>query len=660
MQKFVLGSDELPPVPLILGISATLDRFTELLEAAARARRSRTHHRVDIHPADVIGSGLLKSKVILHNPKQMLGAEYPLLRDAARSWRDMEQRWRSYCSQQGEPQVVQPILLVQVEDGNKSKTSNTDLEAVIAAIRDEVGGLPNSAFSHAFQEGTDVYLTGGVSIRHIAPSAINGDPNVKVVLFKSSLNTGWDCPRAEVMMSFRHAKDATLIAQLVGRMVRAPLARRIDYDDVLNSVSLMLPHFDDAQLSRVIAHITSDPDNIVPTEVERSTSRVILNRVAELEPCVDALTRIPSYIIPRQKSTRQVLRLGLLADALSHSELRIGAGSEARDDLAALLEALYNEKRETRAYSAIVKEHGTIPVSAVVLDYAFETITGQGLRQVPISEEMVSELYEWARKRLGLDLGLRYWKRRVDADRSLSHTIVKLELYALASDPSVIEGLESHSYHRVADWLGHYKQEINALPESERSHFDEVKQQTNRPLLDALNLEGRLTLDWSIPSGYTLWERHLYQDQDGRLPEKLNSWEAATLKEEMARPDFLGWLRNRDRQPWALRIPYEMGGSWKSCYPDFLVFRRRGTHVVVDIVDPHLTSIEDAPQKAAALAKYADQHQDRFGRVDLVVVEGQEPNQRVQRLDLINDNIRTKVAGVTTNQHLKDLFELAG
>jgi type III restriction enzyme len=42
MQKFVLGSDELPPVPLILGISATLDRFTELLEAAARARRSRT------------------------------------------------------------------------------------------------------------------------------------------------------------------------------------------------------------------------------------------------------------------------------------------------------------------------------------------------------------------------------------------------------------------------------------------------------------------------------------------------------------------------------------------------------------------------------------------------------------------------------------------
>ena len=100
-------------------------------------------------------------------------------------------------------------------------------------------------------------------------------------------------------------------------------------------------------------------------------------------------------------------------------------------------------------------------------------------------------------------------------------------------------------------------------------------------------------------------EHHIYQDEEGRLPEKLNTWEAATLNEEMARPDFVGWLRNRDRQPWALCIPYEMGGSWKSCYPDFLIFRKKDGQIIVDIVDPHLTSIEDAPQKASALAKYA-------------------------------------------------------
>jgi type III restriction enzyme len=461
-------------------------------------------------------------------------------------------------------------------------------------------------------------------------------------------------------MSFRHAKDATLIAQLVGRMVRAPLARRIDYDDVLNSVFLMLPNFDDTHVSRVIAYITSDPDNVPPTQVEKSSNRVILNRAVKLAECVKALANIPSYIIPRQKPTRQVSRMGLLADALSYSELRLDASSKARDELAALLEALYKERKNTPAYTAIVKEHGTIPVSAIILDYGSETITGQDVRQVPISEEMVAELYEWARKRLGLDLGLRYWKRRTDTDPSLSHTIVKLELFALASDPVVGEELERLSSNRVGEWLNEHKQQINALPEGERSRFEEVKWQTNKPLPDELDFGARLTLDWSIPSGYSLWDKHLYQDQNGQLPEKLNSWEEATLKEEMERRDFVAWLRNRDRQPWALRIPYEMGGVWKSCYPDFLVFRRKGGQVIVDIIDPHLTSIEDAPQKAAALAKYTADHQDHFGRVDLVIVHGQGPDQIVRRLRLMDEKIRVKVAGVTTNQHLRDLFEFAG
>ena len=59
-----------------------------------------------------------------------------------------------------------------------------------------------------------------------------------MVLFKEALTTGWDCPRAEVMLSFRSAQDYTYIAQLIGRMVRTPLARRIATDDVLNTLSL--------------------------------------------------------------------------------------------------------------------------------------------------------------------------------------------------------------------------------------------------------------------------------------------------------------------------------------------------------------------------------------------------------------------------------------
>jgi type III restriction enzyme len=79
----------------------------------------------------------------------------------------------------------------------------------------------------------------------------------------------------------------------------------------------------------------------------------------------------------------------------------------------------------------------------------------------------------------------------------------------------------------------------------------------------------------------------------------------------MAREDFLGWLRNREKQPWALCIPYKQTGVWKGCYPDFLVFRRNGGDVIVDIIDPHLTSMEDSPLKAAALAWFAKPEWER-------------------------------------------------
>ena len=72
-----------------------------------------------------------------------------------------------------------------------------------------------------------------------------------MVLAKEAISTGWDCPRAEVLYSERPAKDSTHIAQVIGRMVRQPLAHRIATDDVLNTVSCYLPLFDRNALTSI-------------------------------------------------------------------------------------------------------------------------------------------------------------------------------------------------------------------------------------------------------------------------------------------------------------------------------------------------------------------------------------------------------------------------
>ena len=63
-------------------------------------------------------------------------------------------------------------------------------------------------------------------------------------------------------MSFRKAVDQTLIAQLVGRMVRTPLARSVDAAASSSTrVCLYLPYYDEEALDSVIEYLTKpDPE----------------------------------------------------------------------------------------------------------------------------------------------------------------------------------------------------------------------------------------------------------------------------------------------------------------------------------------------------------------------------------------------------------------
>jgi type III restriction enzyme len=103
--------------------------------------------------------------------------------------------------------------------------------------------LTSDGIAHVLGEHT-VQTFGGHSVPYISPEREQESAWVRVLIAKDAISTGWDCPRAEVMVSFRPAKDRTHITQLLGRMVRTPLARRIPGNDRLNSVDCLLPFFD--------------------------------------------------------------------------------------------------------------------------------------------------------------------------------------------------------------------------------------------------------------------------------------------------------------------------------------------------------------------------------------------------------------------------------
>lgn len=252
MQKFVLGDpkNELHPLPIVIGMSATIDRFTKLIGDKCTS----TLHKVIVPVEKVRDSGLLKQRIELDYPSESaLNKAISVLESAAEEWADKCVHWHQYTQTQHYANV-DPVLVVQVEKGNGKQVSATDLNECVRRIEKGSGiKLKPGEVVHTFGEKTEL-LIGDLLVPYCSPSAIEANHKIKVVFFKEALTTGWDCPRAETMMSFCTVKDYTYIAQLLGRMVRNPhpQTQHVDVDDTLNEVKLFLPYYDQKSVDKVI------------------------------------------------------------------------------------------------------------------------------------------------------------------------------------------------------------------------------------------------------------------------------------------------------------------------------------------------------------------------------------------------------------------------
>lgn len=264
MQKFLKGSpeDRLPAMPVVIGVTATAQRFNRLAEGL----QSTT--RYIITDADEVrASGLLKDRIVITYPETS-GNDMAVLQAAADEWKSKWDHWSQYCFEQHYA-YVNPVFVIQVQNGTDSRISYTDLDECVRLIEERTGErFSVGEVVHAFGEGTPTLTINGLEVPYVEPSRIADDRRIKVVFFKETLSTGWDCPRAETMMSFRHAKDYTYIAQLLGRMVRTPMQMHINVDETLNDVHLYLPQFDETTVYEVVEALKSSEGSTIPTEIE--------------------------------------------------------------------------------------------------------------------------------------------------------------------------------------------------------------------------------------------------------------------------------------------------------------------------------------------------------------------------------------------------------
>ena len=319
MQKFIKGSEQnsLPPMPVVIGMSATTERFDRLVEGT-----TSSIHKVVVTANEVRASGLLKDRIIITYPEDAsANNDMAILQAATDEWIDKSKHWYQYTFEQHYANV-NPIFVIQVENGIGDDLSATNLDDCLAKIEERCGyRFKEHEVVHSFGDTGTINLN-GLKVHHVEANAIAEDRRIRVVFFKENLSTGWDCPRAETMMSFRHASDATYIAQLLGRMIRTPLQMRVKVDESLNDVHLYLPYYNAETVQSVIDSLQSEEGGEIPALLEEESYENPTYRTWTIRPSRASRHR------PAENDADRVSIFDILGEESKPEELFGGSTSE--------------------------------------------------------------------------------------------------------------------------------------------------------------------------------------------------------------------------------------------------------------------------------------------------------------------------------------------
>lgn len=652
--RLINGHDGTPPVPIVWGISATVERFNDAMKGA---KDRITLPNLVVDNAAVQASGLLKDTITLDLPDEAGAFETVLAREAARACREASELWAAYAAQEKLPEPVRPLLVVQVAN----RPSAAEIKKLLDTIYDEWKELPLDAVANVFGEHANEKY-GSHEVPYIAPQDVQDATHVRVLLAKDAISTGWDCPRAETLMSLRPAKDRTHITQLLGRLVRTPLARRIESDERLNAVTCFLPHFDLAtakHVADVMTGVEQEGDGPGPL----TTGRVLIEPVTMLwnesipAEVKDCFVNLPSKSSPKApaKPTKRLLNL---AAEIAIDELRPNPTREAYDKLFAVLDG------QLAQHKTDVDKNVAAVLTAEIKRITANRLAGElseASRRLASDEPTVDDAFRTATRAFGVAIANGYAKRLAikeadDDDEALDLYAAKARVAALAMLPAVVEQVEAAAEQIITGWFAALHAAIKALPDERRSAYDEIKQQAKEPqLVDVVapvsRIEMTYELDGDKKTPLPTRERHVLSDAQGHYPVgKLRRWEVTVLDTELGRESTIAWYRNpssptRD----SVQVPWHDGERWRSMQPDFVFFAQNGAGQIAPvIVDPHGHHLNDALDKLRALADFAEEFGDRFMRIEAVSKNergdlGTALKGKLITLDLLDQNVRMSV-----------------
>lgn len=189
------------------------------VEMSATPIVNKSDARVEVQPSDVIEAGIIKKEVIINKdidqiPNDEYDSQQLVMVATYNKREELAKKYKEIGSK------VNPLVLIQLPNSNAGEDVRIEVENFLRekGITEENGKLA-------------IWLS-DEKVNDESEKLLSIDGRVEYLIFKQAIDTGWDCPRAQILVKFRETNSLIFEIQTVGRILRMPEAKHYEDHDL--------------------------------------------------------------------------------------------------------------------------------------------------------------------------------------------------------------------------------------------------------------------------------------------------------------------------------------------------------------------------------------------------------------------------------------------
>jgi len=518
---------------------------------------------------DVVEAGVIKKQFIFNAFEDDNIDNSKLVRYAYDKLQEITKKYDEYTNGK-----IIPLMIIQIE--NEKTDDFNRVKNEMERYLTDIGINVSSEVAYYLSEDKD-------KSENLAE---NNNP-IQIVFTKTAIATGWDCPRASVLLTFRKSNDDKFKTQVLGRINRMPELKHygeelLDNAYVFANASKYIP--DDPNKFKVKTTQEVEEETVfVKDEMNGKISLPFLTKANVNDSYYDSEYDMKRYVLKRCK------------------EFTDGVFTQIRDVTNDIIKNLK------------VESLGEIQVAQSNADYI---LTPNEITNF-ISSSFIQNGFE--------PISASYRKQGRLFDTEINLTPFETE-HVLKILKSILEEKASKTFtflemFQIISQTGNYEEFVKMLSEIKNESFKKRLARLSKEVLFEEMDEGN---KWTPEKSFICDSKLLLRLTKKSIYTKdcikdFNKTERRFVALLETMPSVAYWYRNGSRGDY-FRVPYKKNNIVREFYPDFIVLYHDGQIGIYDTKSEMTASDGEAKDKAEYLYAYCEKFGFKNGLIKITPI----------------------------------------